>query len=185
MTNFWRRWKQPWSRSQAARRYIEADDNISIKALAADSGLAERTLERWASQEDWVEQRRTFGGDLAVTTQAKIIEKTSDKLSEEFSNIAIANYNAHRLVRDYAIAVFQVKAADMQNILQSNPSDRMAMLKSNHSPHEMNYWSQILMRATQGIENATGLPYYININTAAQKLNSAGYVVMEATEEGS
>jgi hypothetical protein len=183
LADFWKKWQQPWTRSQAARRYIEGNDNVALRSLATESGISRRTLEEWSREDEWVEKRRQFCGRLVVATTEQAVEKTSQRLSEDFSNIAIANYNAHRLVRDYAIAVFQVKAADMQNILQSNPSDRMAMLKSNHSPHEMNYWSQILMRATQGIENATGLPYYININTAAQKLNSAGYVVMEATEE--
>lgn len=182
MSEFWRRWKQPWTRSQITRRYIESNDNIGIRRLAQDSGVSKGTIEIWCRQENWVGQKRRYSDGLQTATRDKAIEKTAEKLSDELSDVAIANYQAHKLARDYATAVFQIKAMHMQSILDTGASQQSELLKF-HNAHEMNSWSLILTRATEGINQATGLPCHININTAAKTLNSAGYSVTELRQE--
>lgn len=184
MRYFWSRWKQPWSKDQCRRRYVEGDDDIGIRQLAKDSGQPKGTVETWSKTNDWVGQRRRFRDDLQTEVREKTIEKTSDKLSDELSNIAIANYEAHQQVRDYALSVFRIRAKHM-NSIQELPDDRQLEEVKKHLGSEMNYWSQILKRATEGIESATGLPYWVNVNTSIRRVEREGLHVSqsEPTEE--
>lgn len=161
---------------------MEGGDDIGIRGLSEASGQARSTLERWSKTELWVDQRRQFQGTLKAVTQQKSIEKASEKLSDELADVAIANYKAHKLARDYALAIFQIKARHIKKV-QSLPDDEQMKELKNHSASEMNYWSLILARSTQEIANSTGLAYYININTSAKKLEQEGYVVLDPRED--
>ncbi len=159
---FWKKWKTPWKRDQCCRRYVEGGDEIGIRQLAKDSGQPKGTLERWSSQESWVDQRRQYGDNLRAVTQQKTVEKTSEKISDELSEIAATNYKIHRLARDYAASIFQIKAQHMQVVRQMPLEQQLDAIRLSDA-RELNYWSMIMSRATQGIAEATGLPYYIAI----------------------
>jgi len=147
---FWKKWKLPWTHDQCRRRYVEGGDNINLRRLADDSGQQKRTLERWSTKELWVDQRRQYVGSLSVATQQKTIEKTSEKLSDELSEIAATNYKIHRLARDYAASIFQIKAQHMQVVRQMPLEQQLDAIRLSDA-RELNYWSMILSRATQGI----------------------------------
>ena len=184
MTNFWTHYVKPWSKEQCKRRYVEGCDEISIRRLADDSGVPKGTVERWCRYGDWFAERKKLADEINERTREKIIEKTSDILSEHLAVLAEANQKAHKLTRDYAVAVINVYARNLQRIQQLPQQEQLEALRANgHDPHKLNFWSQILARSTQGIESATGLPYYVNLNTSFHKVSSEGYVVIDPEEE--
>jgi hypothetical protein len=175
----WDKLPKPWTREQCRRRYVEGGDNIGLRAIAGISGQPRGTLERWSSKENWVERRGQYQGRLAVATQQKTIEKASDKLSDQLSEIAIANYERHKLFRDYAAKVAQIKAQQLAEIQNLPLAERAAILAKDHVGYEMNYWSQILKRSTDAIESVTGLKYFVDINAAAGRLEKEGYEIID------
>lgn len=192
----WNRLKKPWTKEQCRRRYVEGGDDIGIRGLADTSGQPKGTVERWARQELWVDQRRRYKDALTTTVQQKTLEKTSDKLSDELSEIAIANYDAHKFVRDYLLEIFRIKVEHLDRIesLSSAPTeeqlaeiklleDKLDKIKKFHNPHELNQLSLGLGRSTQEIAASVGLPYFVNINSAYKKLETEGYVVINPGEE--
>lgn len=162
---------------------MEGGDDIGIRGLADASGQPKGSVERWARQELWVEQRRQYKDTLTTTVQQKTIEKTSEKLSDQLSEIAIANYKCHELARNYAAKVIETKARQLQEIQQLPLAERAAILAKDHVGYEMNYWSQILKRSTDAIESVSGLKYYVDINAAAGKLEKEGYEIIDPTNE--
>ena len=162
---------------------MEGGDDIGIRGLADKSGQPKGTVERWAKQELWVDQRRQYKDTLTTTVQAKTIEKTSEKLSDQLSEIAIANYNCHELLRNYAAKVVEIKARQLQEIQQLPLVEKEVMLTKHHSGYEMNYWSQILKRSTDAIAQVSGLSYYVDINAAAGRLEREGYEIIDPNNE--
>jgi hypothetical protein len=179
----WEKLPKPWSREQCKERFVKGD-RISIRQMTAASGKSKSTIERWRVEDRWEDERGRYQDELKTVTREKTIEKASDKLSDELADIATANFKAHKLVRDYAHLIFQIKARHLKEIQQLPPEEQVAELKK-HSASEMNYWSLILSRSTQEIAAATGLPYYINVNTSAKKLEQEGYVVLDPRSEES
>lgn len=177
----WDNWTRPWSREQCKIRYVQGD-RASIRQMVLYSGRSKSSIERWREEDRWEDERGQFQEKLKTVTQEKTLEKASDKLSDELSEVAIANYKAHKLARDYALAVFQIKARHLKKI-QSLPEEQQFDALKSHSASELNYWSLILARSTQEIANSTGLAYYININTSAKKLEQEGYVVLDPRQD--
>lgn len=178
----WDKLPKPWTKEQCRRRYVECDDDIGIRRLADTSGQTKGSIERWSSKEDWVGQRRRYRDTLRANTQNRTIEKTSEKLSDELSDVAIANYNVNKLIRDYGYAIFQLKAKHLSKIREMPEGDRLAELDKKHNSREMNAWGQMVARATQEIAAATGLPNYINVDTAFKRIEMEGYVVLDPRE---
>jgi hypothetical protein len=178
----WEELPKPWTKEQCRQRYVESGDDIGIRGLANLSGLNKGTVERWVRNEDWVRQRRQYCDRLKASTQEKTIEKASERLSDELADISVANYKAHKLARDYAYAIFQIKAKHLKKIQQLPDGEQLGELKK-HSGNDMNYWSLILARSTQEIAAATGLPYFVNANTAFKKLEMEGFVVLDPRVE--
>ena len=168
---------------------MEGEDDIGIRGLASESGRAKSTLQDWSKERvegrNWQEQRVHFKSRLGTVTQQKIIEKTSEKLSDQLSEIAIANYERHKLFRDYAAKIVQIKAQQLAEIQNLPLEERARILAKDHIGYEMNYWSQILRRSTDAIEGVTGLKYYVDINAAAGRLEKEGYEVIDPSNEQS
>ena len=174
--NFWDSWdKKPWTKEQCARRYIEGD-RISLRQLATDSEVALRTLCTWSSKGNWTEKRQQFGSKLAAVTQEKLIEKTSDRLSDTMAGLAEEHLKAHQQFRKLVqlrtnVAISQINQAD----------DRLAAIEAI-DPVQFNLFSLILDRAIKGERAATGLEYQIDINSAAAVLENAGYVIIDPSQ---
>ncbi len=166
---------------------MEGGDDIGIRGLASESGRAKSTLQDWSKERvegrNWHEQRVHFKSRLGTATQQKIIEKTSDKLSDQLSDIAIANYERHKLARDYAAKIFQIKAQQLSEINNLPAAEKAAIVSKDHAGYEMNYWSQILKRSTDAIEAVAGLRYFVEINAAAGRLEREGYVISDPAED--
>lgn len=162
---------------------MEGGDDIGIRGLADASGQPKGTVERWAKQELWVDQRRRYKDTLTTTVQQKTIEKTSEKLSDKLSEIAIANYKCHELARNYAAKIIEIKARQLSEIQRLPHAEMVARLDKEHSGYEMNYWSQILKRSTDAIAQVSGLNYYVDINAAAGRLEREGYEIIDPNNE--
>lgn len=177
---------RPWPQDICRRRYVEGGDDISFRKLATESGRAKSTILVWAKELidglNWEQQRSRFKSTISAATHEKTVQKTSEKLSDELSDVAIANYSVHKLIRDYAHAVIQIKVRHLKQVQGMTGEEQLAELKK-HSASDMNYWSLIAARATQEIAAATGLPYHVNLNTSAKRLEQEGYVILDPRQE--
>lgn len=179
----WDKLPKPWTKEQCRRRYVEGGDTIGIRGLSDASGQPRTTLGRWSGEGGWVEQRAQYENRLVTATQTRTVEKVSDKLSDQLSEIAIANYERHRLARDYAAKIFDIKAHLLAEIKDLPLAEKEAHLSKHHSGSEMNYWSQILKRSTDAIESVSGMRYYSDMNAAAGRLEKEGYEIIDPNNE--
>jgi len=168
---------------------VECSDSISLPKLAVVSGRSESAVFRWSTEaiksggEGWVAQRERYKGELREVTREKTLEKTSDGLSDELSRTAIACYKPHKLLLDYATLVVKLKAKRLQGLENRSQEEIDEELKKNHAGYELDYWSKIVTRSTEAIARLTGLDYYVNINAAAAKIESEGYIISDPSDE--
>ena len=168
--------RKPWTKEAAENRYVQGD-RISLVDLAKVSGLPLGNIRMWCDKEEWVNRRSEYQIQLRSRTHEKTIEKTSDRLSDEFSEIASVNYKSHKLFRDYVLGILQIKAKHLQNIQKMAYEEQVEAIKDHHKSHEMNFWSQMLARSTEGIAAATGLNYHIDVNASARRIEKEGLII--------
>lgn len=155
--------------------------HVSIRAMAAESGRNKSSIERWAKADNWEDKRSQFSSSLRTEVRQKTIEKASDKLSDDYADIAVSNYKAHKIERDMAHATLQVYAKAIAQI-QSLPLDEQLKRLKELSGYEINYWSLVLARATQGVNAATGLSNYVQLDSAAKVLIAKGYEIVDPND---
>jgi len=73
------------------RDYITSVKKISIAKLAVKYKVPERTLEKYSSENKWVEKRRDFCGKLAEKTEKKVEEKIEQLAEKNAEQIASRN----------------------------------------------------------------------------------------------
>ncbi|MFM6004711.1 MAG: hypothetical protein ACKPA7_14115, partial [Sphaerospermopsis kisseleviana] len=91
----WEELPKPWTKEQCRRRYVECEDDIGIRTLAAQAGRTKMMVEGWVKNELWLQQRKEYRYSLNMSIQEKTIEKTSEKISDELSEICTENYKVH------------------------------------------------------------------------------------------
>lgn len=170
--------KSVWSREACFKRYVEGK-SITMIQLSKISGRAIGTIGRWASQDNWKGARYYFQQSLTQDIKDKTILKASEKLSDELSDISLANYQAHKEMRDYVVSIIRRKMAHLAEISYLEYTDWERELKKHHPAGEINNLSMILARSTDCISNAVGLPYHVNVNSAYRKLEAEGYMVVD------
>lgn len=170
--------KSVWSREACFKRYVEGK-SITMIQLSKISGRAIGTIGRWASQDNWKGARYYFQQSLTQDIKDKTILKASEKLSDELSDISLANYQAHKEMRDYVVSIIKRKMAHLAEISYLEYIDWERELKKHHPAGEINNLSMILARSTDCISNAVGLPYHVNVNSAYRKLEAEGYMVVD------
>lgn len=190
--NQWESLPKPWTKEQCRRRYVECDDEISFTNLAKLSGIGASTLFRWSTEdikndedgaEGWVAQRERFVRQLREVVTEKTLEKTSEKLSTELSQVAIACYKPHKMTRDYATEILRLKYLRLRNLKDKSPDEIEEEIKKHHISYEIDNWSKVLTRSTDAIIKLTGLDYYVNLNAAAAKIESEGYIISDPTQD--
>ena len=172
MSQPWDNWTKPWSREQCKERYVRGD-KISIRQIALASGRAKSSMERWRQDDNWEDDRRQYQVQLGTSVTEKAIEKTSERLSDEIADIAIANYQAHKMVRDYVVELIQIRVAALEEDKKRDDLNMAAILKK-HGAESLNYLSLALARATQEIATVTGLQYHVDINAAIRRIEREG-----------
>lgn len=96
--NFWSDWEKPWTKEQCRMRYVQGSE-IGLRQLSKDAGCSRKTLGDWCKQGEWVTERRRYGDRIVTATREKAIAKTSDKLSDEISDIATEHFAVAKLYR--------------------------------------------------------------------------------------
>jgi hypothetical protein len=177
----WDSLPKPWSREKCEERFVKGEDRLSIRKMAAASGRAKSTIEDWMDKDNWEDKRGRYQDEIRATTQAKTIEKVSDRLSDDLSKIITKNYKVHEVFRDCAHAYAQIQARYLLEIQRMEPDKQREALKKINAK-EMSDWSMIASRSTQGISDAMGLPYWANLNTAFKKVEDTGYIVIDPTQ---
>ena len=76
--------KKQWTKEECRRRYVEGE-RIGQRALSEQSGRQPTVIARWCREGNWVQQREQYVSKLRAEIQAKTIEKTSDRLSDELA----------------------------------------------------------------------------------------------------
>ncbi|MFN5592993.1 MAG: hypothetical protein ACK482_06010 [Aphanizomenon sp.] len=179
----WEKLPKPWTKEQCRRRYVESEEDIGIRKLAVEAGLGKGTVEVWVRRELWVDQRRQYQDTLKTTIQVKTIQKASEKISDELSQIVIENYKVHKLARDYVAKIIEVKARQLAEDLELTGEERKKAI-SLHSAPETNQWSQALQRSTSAINETRGIKYFVDVNAAADKLSREGYQIIDPSNGG-
>ncbi len=181
----WDKLLKPWTKEQCRRRYVECDDDIGLRALSVQSGRAKSTLQIWCKERiegrNWQEQRVHFQASLSTATQEKIIEKTSEKIADELSEVCFENYKVHKLARDYAAKIIEVKARQLSEDLRLTGKEKKEAI-AQHNALEFNQWSQSLKRSTDAINEIRGVKYFADINAAADRLQREGYEITDPSE---
>jgi Lon protease-like protein len=163
-------------------RYVQGD-RLGTRELAKVSGRSRSSIQRWMKEDSWIEKKSQFETEVKPLAQQKTIEKMVEKLSDQLSEIAIANYSALRLQRDYATMRFQIIAKDAQRILKLPPEEQLAAAETHTTNHTIDTLSKILARAIAGINETVGLKYHVDINAAIDKAVREGYLVIDPSEE--
>lgn len=176
----WDTLPKPWSREKCEERFVKGD-RISIRQMVAVSGRGQSTIARWREKDSWEHKRTQYEHEVSTATRSKTIDKVSDRLSDDLSKIITKNYKVHEIFRDCAHAYAQIKARHLLEIQRMPPEQQMEALKKLNAK-EMSDWSMIASRATQGISDAMGLPYWANLNTAFKKVEDTGYIVIDPTQ---
>lgn len=170
--------KTVWSREACFKRYVEGR-NITMIQLSKMSGRALGTIGRWAAQDNWKGARFYFQKKLDQDVKEKTLDKATEQLADSLSDISLANYKAHREMRDYVVSIIERKVKHLREIEYLDYLDWEREIKKHHSSIELNNLSMILARSTESISDAVGLPYHINVNAAYRKLEAEGYMVVD------
>jgi hypothetical protein len=100
---------------------------------------------------------------------------------DELAVIALENYKCHKLLRDYAAKIIELKAIQLATDLKLQGEEREKAL-SKHDAEVMNQWSLILSRSTSAINELKGIKYYTDINAAADRLQREGYEILDPSQ---
>lgn len=175
----WESLPKPWSKEQCRLCYVQGHEDIGIRKLAVISGNSRPAIEGWVKSEQWVKQRADYRASLHRAINEKTIEKTSNEISDELSIICLENYKVHKLTRDYVAKIMELKARQLSEDLKITNSEDRRKAISLHNSYEINQWSQALTRSTDAINQIRGIKYFTEINTAVNKLLSAGYIILD------
>ena len=108
-------------------------------------------------------------------------QKSKEKQIDELAVIALENYKCHKLLRDYAAKIIELKAIQLSIDLKLQGEEREKAL-AKHDAEVMNQWSLILSRSTSAINELKGIKYYTDINAAADRLQREGYEILDPSQ---
>ena len=186
----WDALPKPWTKEQCCRRYVEGGDDIGIRGLVEISGVSKGNLCNWSIEGrdtecgGWVEQRLKFESDIREATRQKTIAKTSDTNSADIGKIRADCYNPHKQLVRYVSWIIQQKIKKLKSLEGASDAVIDQEMKKNHNGYEINYWSLILTRSTDSLYKLTGMEYDTNINAAAAKLESEGFIISDPSDAG-
>ncbi|NJM23751.1 MAG: hypothetical protein HC907_36695 [Richelia sp. SM1_7_0] len=125
-------------------------------------------------------ERRHYQDTLRTVTQQKVLDKTSEKLSDNLVGIAVDNYEVHKLEREVAHSVLKIKS-QLLALIDPNQLDveEIVEILKKIDGCDTNYWSLILSRSTAGISNSTGLSNFVNVNAAFKRIEQEGFVIID------
>jgi hypothetical protein len=178
MADFWEKFKRPWSQQQCRDRYVRGP-KINYRQLGEQAGRPIGTLGRWSSADSggsWEQQREQYQASLRTAADEKAIEKTSERLGEQVSNLAVEHFTLHKKIRQLASIYLDYTLSKLSTSHPEILEDEIPKLNAAN----INFWSLAVDRSVKGERIATGMEYD-DLNNAIAAVEKAGYKVF-ATE---
>ena len=168
--------KNKWSKEECRIRYVQGDQ-ITTRSLSKMANRSLSTISGWCADEKWTEQRDRYWIRLRSETELKTIEKTSDRLSEEWAKVNEEHLKGSELFRKLAIQLTMAIGAEFQ---QSKSKSKTAKNKDVYLAIQK--YGSIYKDMVNLERQALGMQY-MDSNKAIAKVISDGYDVIEPTEE--
>ena len=163
-------------RKEAERFYIQSPEEPSLRDVSARIGRPYTTINYWKKQGNWEKKRKKYWGDIEKLTHTKAVDKISDILSNEAAELAIDHLRYYQKFRRFTemILAQRIKAIEAAD----DPIAEIAKL----SMKDLNYLSQIGDRCAKGESAAIGLHLQIDPTSAAKKIESMGYAIVDPSK---
>jgi hypothetical protein len=171
MPNFWDDWQKPWTNEQCRDRYVRGT-RIAFPELATLSGCPQGNINRWANKHPegtWKEQRDRYLREKRSQTDLKAIAKTSEKLSDQISDLTVSHFEGYSLLREISLTYLN-QISD--RLSHPETAEQLAQL----NPLALNLWSLIIDRSIKGERAVLGLEYE-DLNKAIAAVEKAGFEV--------
>jgi hypothetical protein len=186
--NFWDLWSKPWTLDQARKRYVEGDA-VTPYEVAKQSGIPYIRLRQHTQAFNWDMQRRAYKADVSTkqainkdldralvkrpgTTQG-LLEQETD---HDKKKIIQEHLEAAQLTRALSTELLNEAYAAMHD--DGGTVHRDA---KRYSPNNLAHVVKMLKTAVDMERQALGLEYE-DLNTAMQKLITAGYTIISSPE---
>ncbi|MDJ0718149.1 MAG: hypothetical protein QNJ54_28640 [Prochloraceae cyanobacterium] len=162
-------------RELAQRMYVQNPTELSSRVIGKRIGRHYNTIDNWKKKDNWEEKRRKYWGDIEKLTYTKAVDKISDILSNEAAELALDHLRYYQDLRKFT----QMVLAQKFKAIESAPDPIAEVAKLNWK--DINYISQIGDRCVKGESAAIGLHLQIDPNSAAKKVESMGYAIVDPT----
>lgn len=176
-------WIKPWSREQCKQRYVYGS-SISIRQMVVESGRGKSTIERWRELDGWLDEKRHYEDNLRTQTQKKLVEKTSEILSDDLARLSSKSVEIHKFFEDFAYQIARAKKDLFEQMMATAASpEEIALAIKTIDGYDSNFWSHMASRATNSLCQVTGLPYYTNINASMKRLMQEGFSISDNEDD--
>ncbi len=170
--------QKKWSKEECRDRYVTGE-KIGIRSLAKLANVNLSTIGKWCSHGNWKAERDRYQIELRSQTEAKTIEKTSDRLSDELTKLNEEHIKGSELFRKMAQQFAGILATEIQN--STNP-ERVRKLTDKEFTLAVQRYSNVFATAVQLQRQATGM-HYLDLDKAVSQVIKAGYDVSEPQED--
>ncbi len=165
-----------WSKEECRIRYVQGD-KIGIRSLSKIANRSHSTVAGWCADEKWAEQRDRYWIKIRSETEQKTIEKTSDRLSDEWAKVNEEHIKGSELFLKLSV---QLTMAIGQDFQQSRNKSKTAKNKDTYL--SVQKYSSVYKEMVNLQRQALGMEY-MDSNKAIAKVISDGYEVIEPMEE--
>lgn len=160
-------------RVEAERIYIQSPEEPTLRQIGCRIKRNHSVVAYWKKQDNWEKKRQKYWGDIEKLTYAKAVDKISDILSNEAAELALDHLRYYQKFRRFTEMILAQRIKKIE--AAPDPSAEIAKL----SMKDLNYLSQIGDRCVKGESAAIGLHLQIDPNSAAKKIESMGYAIVD------
>ena len=160
-------------RVEAERIYIQSPEEPTLREIGYRIKRNHSVVAYWKKQDNWEKKRQKYWGDIEKLTYAKAVDKISDILSNEAAELALDHLRYYQKFRRFTEMILAQRIKKIE--AAPDPSAEIAKL----SMKDLNYLSQIGARCVKGESAAIGLHLQIDPNSAAKKIESMGYAIVD------
>ena len=143
------------------------------------SGRSLSVVGRWASEDNWAQKKERYQNDLRTATREKAIEKTSDRLSDEWARVNEEHLKGTEVFRKMAL---QFGVALGNQFSQASPEAKAKLAASKNLSMSVKRYGSIYRDMVNLERQALGMEY-MDSNKAIAKVISDGYDVIEPVDE--
>jgi len=104
------------------QRYVQASPPLSLRQIAKEEGVAESSIFRHASRENWVKEREQYQCDIAARTRRLGVKKDAD---DRLDILDKAAKTCHALTAALLKIAQRVQQADFQEDIQRMEASKL------------------------------------------------------------